>query len=336
MKISDLFFSKTILLYYYAFLCVLTNVTAVAMDEVINREQLPPMHHRSDLIMSETLTTPTSLRFEQLENKTQKVVCNTCHDIDDIENKDVQTIDKKQDNFLRNGPYEKLTDFCYLCHKKKQNSRDNIHILLESSLDKEGKKQKKEQQCLYCHTEVLKQATLEKTEQQQYDSKLRLPADKICYGCHLKTPHLNALEHQVEVKDDMLTYLKKTRQLYEVNLPLGEKNRINCVTCHDPHQQGVLKQKNRQAHVEVSADLIKGVSYKRHPWAVTYNEDKKQRLQTYEQNNKQQFKAPLKQQTDRSMVLNYQRINNEVLLRLPAKNGKLCIACHDFSQERLW
>jgi len=191
----------------------------------LTNEQLPELHHRSNLVMPETMLIPASLTFEETPAKRQKVICKTCHGIKDIQDKDFDTVDKHQDNFIRNGPYEPLSDFCYLCHKQKQNQPENIHILLDSSLVKG--KQKKEQQCLYCHTEILEQKEPEQAllifnDDKNQDLKLRLPVEKICYGCHLRTPHLNAIEHQVAVKDEMLSYLQHkllTRGVFH-NLPL--------------------------------------------------------------------------------------------------------------------
>jgi len=298
-------------------------------------EKIPPLHHRTNIIMPNNLLIPSSLTFEVTKNNRQKVVCKTCHGINDIQEKKFSLIDKQENNFLRNGPYEPLSDFCYLCHKRKENKRENIHILLDGD-------KKKEQQCLYCHTEVLEQNKLENTAGpmtawQKIDLKLRLPVEKICYGCHLRTPHLNALEHQVKVKDDtMLLYLEKSRTLYNVTMPLGEDNQLLCITCHDPHQQGVLIIKEQEKHLRISADLHKGITYKKHPWGEVYANDKSDRLQQLNKEIKPANKSLAKQKPESISLLRYKRITNEVLLRLPAKNGTLCIACHDFSQERLW
>ena len=297
---------------------VCTALYAEQDTEQYSKDRLPPLHHRTHIIIPDHLLRPASLIFEETENKQQKVVCKTCHGIKDIQDKDPDQVDKEDDNFLRNGPYQPLSNFCYLCHKRKENKRENIHILLDAQTHKVT--QKKEQQCLYCHTEVLKQDELIASK----NKKLRLPIEKICYGCHLRTPHLNALEHQVKISDkEMLLYIEKSRKQYQVTLPLGQDNQVLCVTCHDPHQQGVLQTLKKDQYtspLEVSPDLVKGVTYQAHPWTEIYANDKADRLQ----------------QIGSANHLQYQRISNEVLLRLPAKDGTLCIACHDFSQERLW
>jgi hypothetical protein len=66
------------------------------------------------------------------------------------------------------------------------------------------------------------------------------------------------------------------------------------------------------------APLKEGVSYQPHPWSTIFAEDKKERLKE------------LAEASGQTLSLEYQRIKTEVLLRLTAKNGELCLACHKF------
>jgi len=109
------------------------------LSGLLANDKLPELHHRSNLLMPKSMLLAQNLSFETTANGKQKVVCNTCHGIENIQDKDFldksfQDIAKQQDDFLVDGPYEPLSDFCYLCHQRKQNQRDNIHILL----DKDG------------------------------------------------------------------------------------------------------------------------------------------------------------------------------------------------------
>ncbi|MFK5986696.1 MAG: hypothetical protein QM479_14910 [Pseudomonadota bacterium] len=319
-------------LFYWFFLLFL-----IACADVFAVQKLPVFHHRSGVLVPDTLLTPAALFFETTLSGQKKIVCKSCHGIEKIEQQDFKTIDKTAADFFSGGPYKKLTDFCYLCHKKKENTRDNIHVLLDQQ------HKKIESKCLYCHSEVLKTDKLNKknnVSQNQKHSKqhlkLRLPIAKMCYGCHLQTPHLNILEHQVIVAEKMLLYMQKQNLRYGIKMPLGKNNRVICVSCHEPHQQGVLhtgltqeiQQQELDSSFLVSADLQQGVEYEKHPWGKTYVMDKKLRLEKL----KQGLEKKLLEKSD----LFYQRIKNEVLLRLPAKNGLLCLNCHDFSQERRW
>jgi len=289
------------MLFFYWVICFWIGSFPLYADS-----KLPEMHHRSDLILPKDMLKPTTLWFENTADGGQKIVCKTCHGIEGIAEMDFVEVDRDSADFLRNGPYQNMTDFCYLCHQRQENQRPNIHILLTEN------DERKDQQCLYCHQEL--------PQRDDERPPLRLSTEKLCHGCHLRTPHLNALEHQKRVEKEMQKYMQQRSEKTAVKLPLGDNNQITCVTCHDPHQQGVFKQAQLEAEYQVGSDLKQGISYSEHPWETVYAADKQQRLQ----------------QLDRSIKLQYQRIEYEVLLRLPAKNGALCLACHDFSKERKW
>jgi hypothetical protein len=55
------------------------------------------------------------------------------------------------------------------------------------------------------------------------------------------------------------------------------------------------------------------VEYTEHSWSAVMKEDKRERLE------KIAMSLPM-----------YKRIEKEVLLRLPAKDGTLCLSCHEF------
>ncbi|MCK4708356.1 MAG: hypothetical protein KAU21_07050, partial [Gammaproteobacteria bacterium] len=67
-------------------------------------------------------------------------------------------------------------------------------------------------------------------------------------------------------------------------------------------------------------DVEQGVGYEDHPWNSVVIEDKKSRLEQLAKDSGSHFKIA------------YQRLRYEVLLRLPAKDGTLCLACHKFDQ----
>ena len=275
---------------------------AIANDE----QEMPAMHHLFEVEPSEDISIPDTFPL----NKNKQIDCQTCHGIKDMKEQDFEKIDKQDEKFFREGPYQKLTDFCYRCHDTKPYQRDNIHKMLDDS----GKIIKKT--CLYCHEE-----TLDPEEDIKADElKLRLPPQNICYGCHLYTPHFNALSHQQKPDDDMKKRIKKYEQEKNIILPLSDDGKVMCITCHSSHQIDVIDQDKPAGKQVKNHDLDKGITYKKHDWNKVFINDKKDRL------NK------LKQETDENHVLNYQRIEKEILLRLPAKNGKLCLACHEFKK----
>ena len=293
-------------------LCLLwgTGFGLNAADQVVPEEEkieLPPFHH---------VVGAKPTRHRQVDEKLKlgeegELVCSTCHGLEDIDKTSVEDVDTEADDFLNGGPYKPLTTFCYRCHDKKANTRENIHILL----DENGEIKKK--QCEYCHEEVPdRDAKLEIK-----DLKLRIPVEKLCFGCHLKDPHFNSVEHQVEpAEEDMVKHLKEMCKKQNIFIPLSEKGEVMCVSCHTPHQRGVIdvdKPAGKQVKVK---DLEEGVTYKDHPWSKVFIEDKALRMDELNKELKTDYKV------------GYQRIENEALLRLPAIDGTLCLSCHYFDK----
>lgn len=282
--------------------------------EAKEEQQMPAMHHLFDVKPSADISIPDTFPL----NKSEQIGCQTCHGFDDMKNQDFEKIDKQDKDFFREGPYENLTDFCYRCHDTKLYQRDNIHKML----DENGKIIK--DTCLYCHEEI-PDPELELEEDSKYaELKLRLPSQNICYGCHLYTPHFNALSHQQKPDEDMKKRIKKYELEHNIILPLSDDGKIICITCHSSHQLDVIKRQKPAGKQVINDgmdnDMDKGITYSKHPWNKVFIEDKKKRLDK------------LNQQTDENYVLNYQRIEKEILLRLTAKDGTLCLVCHEFEK----
>ncbi|QXP89870.1 hypothetical protein [Methylococcus capsulatus] len=286
-----------------------TGIAAAgAEDSYATTKKLPPLHHVTGVVLPEEMKTPKRLPLRE----DRELRCPTCHGVEDIDRVPFRLIDRSLPDFLRGGPYDELDAFCYQCHEENRFKRPNVHIML----DKSGKLQ--EEHCTYCHEEVHRERD---RPLRAPDYKLRLPPENLCYGCHLKTPHFNALEHQ-ESKPDarMKLHMKDSKERYGIILPLSREGKVMCPTCHAPHQPGVIDALNPAAGRVDDADLETGVSYREHPWDAVVREDKKARLET------------LSEQSGRRFELGYRRIDKEVLLRLPAKNGELCLACHQFDE----
>lgn len=272
------------------------------------KQKLPELHHVVGVPLLKAMRPP--LDRMPLGEK-QELVCETCHGIEKIDEIPVEKVDKESVDFLKGAPYAVLTDFCYQCHNKKSYAQPNIHQML----DEQGKP--KERQCKYCHEEVLKTDREYKPEK----LKLRIPREKLCFGCHLQTPHLNAVQHQVKPSKEKLQQLQKSEKHLGIILPLSAEGKVMCVTCHSPHPPGVLDNRLKAAKQVENYVLKTGVSYAEHPWGEVFAKDKQGRLDE------------LERQTGKLHSLNYQRIKTEVLLRLPAKDGSLCMACHTFNDR---
>jgi hypothetical protein len=266
------------------------------------RPELPPLHHPVSIPVPVRMQLPQDFVLD----KQGLLQCSTCHGIKNIAEIPFSKVDTNAENFLNGGYYKKLTDFCYRCHEKKSNQRLFIHKMLDSrqQIDKSN--------CTFCHQKILDPDNPPKLMQ------FRLPMEKLCWGCHLKTPHLNALTHSQQVSDEMRQIIAASEQKYQVILPLDKQGRIMCVTCHTAHEQGVLDSQSYSGRQVADTHLEEGVSYRDSYWNRVYQADKHKRLQE------------LAKQTGKTLTLNYQKLEKEVLLRLPAKNGILCRACHRF------
>ena len=280
---------------------VSSHTTAAEIDET----EMPPLHHVVDVAVPESMTVPDALPL----NEQDRIDCNTCHGLKDIENIPLDEVDKESADFFRQGPYPKLTDFCFRCHDSKEHKRANIH----KQLNDQGELIK--EQCEYCHLEVPDPEKTSDRETLEY----RLSPQKLCFGCHLKTPHFNAMNHQLEVDDEMLENIRQAEKKFQIILPLDDK-RMLCVTCHTPHEKGVIDSSRPAGKQVADRGLDEGVGYTPHPWHSIVVADKKERLEQ------------LAQQTGKHLTVGYQRLEYEVLLRLPARDGSLCLACHKFDR----
>ncbi len=271
--------------------------------KVYAETELPPLHHVVNVDVPESMTIPESFKL----NQKGQIDCDTCHGIKDIADIPFDEVDKGDPDFFNEGPYPVLTEFCYQCHDEKDYKRNNIHVLL----DDHG--EIKEEECKFCH-----QTLPERDRAYTLDElEFRLPPQKLCIGCHLKTPHLNAINHLLEVDDDMLQHIRESEKEYQVVLPL-DGNKILCISCHSSHQKGVIKSTEAASNQVQDRDLQQGIGYQQHAWNDVVKRDKQERLDE------------LNKEIDRQFKISYQRIEYEVLLRLPAKDGTLCLACHQF------
>ena len=263
-------------------------------------KHLPDLHHAVDVKLLDEMQPPAEFFLKE----DRKIGCKTCHGLEKLAETPYDKIDKNAPDFLRKDGYKKLETFCANCHDKKVHERPNIHLMLEENGEI------KKENCLFCHSEINKQRDKLRP---LVDTHLRLPVEKICVGCHLKTPHFNSVEHtDAKLEPDskssarkMKEHLKNLEQEKGVRLPLGEKGEVLCVTCHSPHPQGVLGEQNPTGK-QVEGDAKKGIEYKNHSWNEVMKADKRERLE--------KIAASLPA---------YQRIEKEVLLRLPAKDGTL-------------
>lgn len=267
---------------------------------------LPALHHLVNVKPSKAIKVPDAFPL----NHRDEINCETCHGISAIEDIPFEEVDTQAENFLREGPYARPEEFCYRCHEKTAYRRSNIHDLL----DEQGKYDEKA--CEYCHEKALEP----KKDYTREQIKLRLPPETLCLGCHLKTPHLNAFNHLLKPDKKMRKRIRSAEKKLGVILPLDGKGKIMCITCHAPHERGLIPETKPAGKQVVDGTLKEGVVYKNHAWDAVYRADKQARLEK------------LQASGTKPVELHYRRLETEVLLRLSAKDGALCMACHEFKK----
>ncbi len=271
-------------------------------------KHLPDLHHAVDVEILDTMQPPAE--FELKDGRFLQ--CKTCHGLQRMDEIQYDKVDKNDPAFLRGGPYRQLTDFCFQCHEEDDHERPNIHILL----NEQGEIEKKN--CLYCHETVHKDRD---NPRKPEELKLRISPDKLCFGCHLKTPHLNAAEHlDAEPEEEMKKHMDSEKQKHGIILPLSKEGRVTCISCHSPHPEGVIDGDKNPAGKQISGDVKEGVKYKEHLWQEIVRRDKADRLEDFALTFGALYELP------------YGRIEKEVLLRRPAKDGALCLSCHQFER----
>ena len=282
---------------------ILYSLSAVLQAE--DKPELPPFHHIVGVEPSNAINIPKELKL----GEDGELICATCHGLKEIDKTPADKVDTSSTDFLVGGTYRRLTGFCYRCHDQEKTQRKNIHVML----DKQG--EIKKDSCTYCHKEVLdRKQNLKLTE-----LKLRLPIEQVCYGCHLKDPHFNAVEHQVKpAQKEMLVRIAIHSKELNILIPLTDKQEVMCVSCHTPHQYGVIDPEKPAGKQVLIDDLERGIEYQEHPWDKVFSADKEARLEEFNQRHKMHVQ------------FSYQRIVQEALLRLPANDGQLCLVCHDF------
>ncbi len=267
--------------------------------------ELPPLHHPIEIQLPGEMEIPEGFPL----GEHGELICDSCHGVDNLKDRPLEGVDPDEENFLHYGPYEDLTDFCYLCHEEQGHQRYNLHLMVDPAgeLDDSG--------CTYCHAEIPDPSVEVPVERM----KFHLPKAKLCYGCHLKTPHLNSLTHLQEPDEDMRQRIKLAEKEKRVRLPLDDDGRVTCITCHTPHQSGVIDPARAGGKSVEENPVDDGVMYRRTAWSRLFTDDKAGRLMALKTERRKLPGEPV-----------YQRVEKEILIRLPAKDGTLCLSCHEF------
>lgn len=158
--------------------------------------------------------------------KDGKFTCNTCHDVYR------QCRKRLFDRYtLREAPYPRKTDFCYRCHDRKKYPLLNAHHQVRADGTHDTT------MCLYCHAK--------KPDEQiatYQDVTFIGHMGALCRRCHaVEGKHPGDFDHMaVAPSAKALKHMAVMEKTYDIILPLARDGKMTCVTCHNPHEKGVI------------------------------------------------------------------------------------------------
>jgi hypothetical protein len=184
------------------------------------------------------------------------LTCLTCHDVAQGCRAGQQPAPSGQ-ALLREGPNPDLLQFCFRCHAPESCRPFNPHDQLDAGKPKADT-------CLWCHAEM---PPVDSQPREGASCGLRDKAAALCRNCHVVAQsHPVAGHMDATLSADMVQYMSayemkcKMRlpfgQLLEIaratkraprSIPLDETGRITCVSCHNPHEKGLLPGGNPRA-----------------------------------------------------------------------------------------
>jgi len=163
--------------------------------------------------------------FSHVPLEKEAIVCISCHKPPECSG----ATGRENPRFLRGGPFNSIEEFCARCHEGKGFSSLNPHDQIDESGEVYQKK------CLYCHVTVPSVSGVGETL--KYTDTLTA----LCVSCHLTGPHPNGTDHLRPLPRAMADNLREYEERRKVRLPLEEEMRVTCITCHNPHERGLLK-----------------------------------------------------------------------------------------------
>lgn len=158
----------------------------------------------------------------------KKIKCLTCHEIHGGPRHEGSS------KLLRGGPYVDRRTICFKCHLNEQYADIDPHMMLDSS----GKVREVNGKpvCLLCH-----EVKPDPTQDKESNVYFRADIGFLCWRCHPPMPGSFDSQHfLVRPSKETMAYITSPEIQEKYTLPLVPWGRINCSTCHNPHQAGVI------------------------------------------------------------------------------------------------
>ena len=177
---------------------------------------------------------------------------------------------------------------CFRCHESKRFERFDPHRAEGDS-----------PVCLHCH--------IARPDPGSDGVKLRGGLRAICMGCHRAVPHAGAREHSTTLPPDMLELKRQTERTANVLLPLDEEGKMGCGTCHNPHGGNAIPQTEPAARRAAPEDPVVDPAI----FSSVVMPGIRRLAESHE--------------TPGAVR---PRNRSGAMLRLPLRDGALCVACH--------
>ncbi len=180
------------------------------------------LRHPTDVAVPDTMRATIPGDFPLREGK---ITCISCHAFAVL-----CARENLHTSSLRGAPYPDRTAFCFRCHDEQQYARVNPHHQLDDSGNIVAQK------CLFCHTQKP-----DETKATFSSIKLIGGLEMLCQGCHnISDKHPAGKPHLVRPTLEYQVRMRRLEAQYGIVLPLGENGRLTCITCHNPHETGVI------------------------------------------------------------------------------------------------
>ena len=97
--------------------------------------------------------------------------------------------------------------------------------------------------CLYCHT-----AKPDENRARYEDVEFIGDLEMICQRCHaIRGNHAGNFNHLVKPSAQALARMQTMEKKFGIILPLDENGQLTCITCHNPHDKGVIRAESPSA-----------------------------------------------------------------------------------------
>ena len=207
--------------------------------------------HPVDLVPSEMMAGRIPRQFP-LENG--MLTCSTCHDVA-RQCKTSRPAAGPQRDFLRGTELSHSWEFCFNCHSKESSRPFNAHDQLAAGMPKTDA-------CIWCHTGV---PDVDAGLQENASHALRSKSYGVCNNCHAVAkghpndgPHIGATPtaemlwymsaYEIQPRmnlplKQLVEYVRAAKRVPR-SIPFDEMGRITCYSCHNPHEKGLLPDRN--------------------------------------------------------------------------------------------